>query len=157
MLDAGCGNSGQAIDILAYKPEHMLLIDEQDNDAAWGGLVKESYAKDIGKLGPACTIVRGDRVLCCMGLVPEFDNTAHAWGMMARDIGRDFLIIHRVALRFMAMDKYRVVSATVDTQFNAGIRWMKMLGFRIVGVREKFLSDTKGGYRDHYLYERVAP
>lgn len=127
-----------------FKPEHLYEIDVQDAQLYLKPhfpQLAEYYAEGEGYTW------RTDRVLACAGFIWT-DLGAHLWAIVGKDT--PLLPLHRLALR--AFEVYPVrVSATVETGFPAGCRWLKSLGFEIVD----FLTGYGPDNRDHYVYART--
>lgn len=124
-----------------FKPEHLDAIELQD--ALLIGPIKDQLPMYIK--GEAWTVIT-DRIICCSGLIPTTLG-AHLWAVIAKDA--PMVVLHKIALR--AFGTYRLrLSATVETHFLPGCRWLEMLGFERVEIAEGY-----GHYgRDHYVYVR---
>lgn len=140
--------------IVPYKAAHLLMLDEQDAEKLWGGLMKNAeHAALLEVMGPGHTAMRDGKVLACVGLVDHWPGRATAWAMMAKHVGADYIHIHRATLRMIKLMNYRRIETSVACNFVNGIRWAELLGFK----RET--PEPMRGYgpdgSDHYLYARV--
>jgi len=71
----------------------------------------------------------GEPVVCC-GAVSLDAHYARLWAFLADGIRpRDFVAIHALARQFVAMLPFKRLDATVATDFTAGRRWLRSLGF----------------------------
>jgi len=66
-------------------------------------------------------------------------------------VGQDFVKIHRAALRYFDVTEFKRVEAFVDANFDAGHRWIKMLGFEREGYMRSFTPEGN----DAVLYARI--
>lgn len=73
----------------------------------------------------------GDKLIACAGCVEIWDNRATAWALVSKDAGPHFFGVHRFVAGFLAAAKWRRVEAYVDAGFEPGMRWMRMLGFKL--------------------------
>lgn len=154
MPGAEHGSNGQ-INIVPFRAEHLLLLDQQDAESYWGEMLKTpEHAEYLETLDVAHTLMRGEKILCCAGLVPQWEGRVIAWAMMARKIGRDYIYIHRAVERWLKLSNIRRIETTVDCSFTNGIRWAEMLGF----VNET--PDGMKGFaidgRPHFMFARVS-
>lgn len=106
---------------------------------------------ELSKVGLAWTFEHEGEVLGIAAIFPQWENRAIATALLSRRTGRHLNKIHRVALRFFKTCGIRRIEATVDVGFEAGERWMKMLGFKHEGLMKAYRPD--GG--DMNLFARV--
>lgn len=100
------------------------------------------------RAGPAFTALHGETVLACAGVVEVWAGRALAWALIAEDAGRHMLGIHRAVSGFLMQAPYRRIEATVDEGFEAGHRWLRLMGFVLEtpnGMRG-FNPDGRGGF-----------
>lgn len=132
----------------------MVLV-EQDKEKIWGGMVRTpGYARQLEKAGPAHTIMRGDKVLGCAGIIEQWSNRAIAWAIMTPKIGSDFIHVHKATLRFLNIIGYRRIEMTVADGFESGRRWAEMLGFKCETPEGMKGYGPEGS--NHFLYARVV-
>lgn len=97
--------------------------------------------------GDAWTVRRG-RVLACGGII-NTEVGGHLWGVVSR--GAPLTVLHKIVAR--ALSTYQMpITATVETDFLPGCRWLKLLGFKQHGVEPKYGPDG----RDHYVFVRQS-
>ena len=93
--------------------------------------------------GPAYTLVDGDTVLGCGGVLIE-GRVGTAWAVLSDEIRARPVVLHRQVKRMLnqIVTEYQLeqVLATVYEEFSAGRRWMGRLGFR----EEETLTDYMG-------------
>lgn len=130
--------------IIPFRPEHL---DELPGQYAPG------HGVALAAAGPAYSAVDGNAVIACAGLMKQWDERAIAWAIMAAETGRHMLAITRAVKRGMALHPFRRIEAAVRADFEAGHRWMEMLGFSVEAPRmEAYTPDGA----DAVLYAKVV-
>jgi len=134
-----------------FRPDHLALLALQPAQAYMGPQLTDlAYGKQLAAY-PAFTALQADRVLGCAGLVPQWEGRAIVWALLAADIGRGMVVVHRAVDRFLSLRTERRIEATCDHSFGAASRWLLMLGFQHEGTMRAFTPDG----HDHDLYARV--
>jgi protein gp37 len=138
--------------IVPFEPNHLKLLLLQPSQAIMQEtLSRPEYAQSLHQAGPAYSLVDGDAVLASMGLIPQWEHRAIAWGLIASEAGPHFRTIHKAVLRTMEIHPYRRIETSVACDFEQGHRWAKMLGFEREGRMRSFTPDG----RDCDLYGRI--
>lgn len=99
----------------------------------------------------AWVIEEDGEIFVIAGLAPQWENRALIWSYVSKNAGRHFRKIHKIANRFLDQADYRRIEATVDVGFEAGVRWIEMLGFKYEGYMKAYRPDGA----DMLLYARV--
>lgn len=138
--------------IVPFEPNHLKQLLLQPSQAIMQEtLSRPEYAHSLHQAGPAYSLVDGDAVFASMGLIPQWEHRAVAWGLIAKEAGPHFRIIHKAVLRTMEIHPYRRIETSVACDFEQGHRWARMLGFQREGRMRAFTPDG----RDCELYARV--
>jgi len=116
-----------------------------------GWAMLEADLTDLSEAGLAWTAEHDGRVLAIAGIAPQWENRALAWALISDEAGSHFKTIHRAVSRFLDVCEYRRVEANVDVGFEAGDRWMKLLGFEYEGRLKAFRPDGA----DMLMYARI--
>ena len=124
--------------LIPFEPAHLALIGDAP---AW--LAEPRHWRCLTP-GGALTLVGGDGVLGCGGLVAVGGDRAEAWVVLSNTLRRRPVVLHRAVARALAVAPFACVGATVRRGFAAGQRWVERLGFVAVGA-------TAG---DYVRYER---
>jgi hypothetical protein len=140
------------MNIEAFTPDHFRRLLLQPSQAVMQPMLADpSYADMLHKAGPAYAAVDGDVVIACLGVIPQWEGRAIAWGLVGRNAGRNMLAIHRGVSRFLELCEHRRVETSVATNFDEGHRWARLLGFTREGTMSAY---APGGY-DCDLYARI--
>lgn len=87
------------------------------------------------------------------GILPMWPGRYQAWAYLAADAGKYMTKIHREVYGFLESTDAKRVEAVVDSDFRAGHRWIKLLGFEWEGTMRCYTPDG----RDCDRYARVRP
>lgn len=131
-----------------FNAADLAQIDVQDAQLSILPLI-DALGEDYERGGPACTLRHDGRVAACAGLLWTTLG-AHAWAVVGRS--PPFVALHRLALRAFSVYCGVRVTATCETGFDAGCRWLEMLGFEAVEVARAAGVDGA----DHFIYVREA-
>lgn len=99
------------------------------------------YGMSLAQGGPAYSGVVGDQVIACMGLIPQWEHRAIAWGLIAKEAGPYFVQITKAVFRTMELHPYRRIETAVISTFEQGHRWAQLLGFKREGTMEFYTPD----------------
>ena len=130
---------------------HVLTMALQPSQAYFASSVTAEYAESLVKAGPAFAGAHGGDVVCCAGVLPQWEGRAIGWALMSPTAGPHMLRITRASRRFFDMQQIRRIETWVDPMFPAAVRWIEMLGFKREGCMVKYTP--LGGDAD--LYARI--
>lgn len=105
----------------------------------------------LSEIGLAWTFDNDGEILGIAVILPQWENRAVMVALMSENAGPHFHKIHKAALRFVKACGIRRLEAVVDVGFDAGERWVKMLGFRHEGLMKAYRPDGA----DMNLFARV--
>lgn len=135
------------VSVARFHPDDLLQIDAHSDVQ----LCTHEYASALASQGPAFTVRDGAEVLICGGIATDKEAGIHwLWSFIARSIGRRFVAVHRIAMRFLEVHAMPL-SASTRTGFHAGHRWLTMLGFTHREGQEFMIDGVS-----HQLYQRIA-
>lgn len=109
------------------------------------------YGAAIARGPYAFTVLAGDTVLGCGGMVIEWPGRGVLWSVLSEAAGPHMRAIHRAVLGFLQQADVRRVEMAVDVSFAAGHRWAKMLGMTPEGTMRAYSPDGD----DYVLYARI--
>jgi len=128
------------IEEIKFEPWHLDMIEAQDAQ-------KDVVTSDVG--GTAFTLIDG-RILACYGAVKIWDGRWMAWAVLSRYAGEKMLSVTRHVKNVMKQADGRL-EIIVESDFTEGMRWAKMLGYKMEVERmSKFLNG-----KDYALFARV--
>jgi len=130
--------------VTPYKPAHLeSLLLQPDQAHMVSLLANPAYRQSLAIEGKSFTAMEGTRVLGCGGLIPLWEGRAEAWSLLSSNLRREFVGIHRAALRYLDSCGFRRIEATVDAQFERAVVWIEMLGFTYEGPLAKYTPDGR--------------
>lgn len=137
--------------LIPFRAEHLALIEVQDAQSHISPFMTYEYAQALEPTF-AFTYMVGGVVLGVGGLIEMWPGRAAMWAYLDRRAGRHLVAIHRAALSLLELADFRRVEADVSVDFEAGHRWLKMLGFQLEAPLMRAHLPTGG---DSALYARV--
>lgn len=133
----------------AFRPWHLAAMDPQNLRS----VVRDHATLELGLLvdglGPSYTVLDGHRVLACGGISVGLPSGNWLWSYIDERAGRNFVAIHRIALRLLKDNPIPLLAAT-EQGFGPGCRWLEMLGFTNRGPLSELIPDQPGSW----LYAR---
>lgn len=139
--------------IMPFKKEHFEELSRMPKQAFMKPILSTfGYADELEKQFSFSGLFN-NRIVACAGLIPLWENNVRAWAITTTDIGgQSMLAVHRAVKRMLDVRTERRIEVEVDSNFDAGHRWIKMLGgFKWEGRMEKYTADG----RDCDRYARV--
>lgn len=126
-----------------FQPFHITLIRAQPYQAAELGEVLVHNHDRYRPQGLAFTgrDEHTGEVMVCGGVVPAYAHLGFLWALVSADAGPHLLQIHRAARRLLEMTRQTRIEASVRKDFEAGCRWLKILGFNAEGESPGFGID----------------
>jgi hypothetical protein len=138
-----------------FQPYHVDLLRAQGVQGAQLRAVSQvpaEYATVARLEGPAVTAFDGDRILICGGIAKYSANSGICWALLSADSGKHLLWLHRSVERFISINPWRRLEATVEKGFGAGCRWVELLGFQLEGEMPCYGDDRE----THLRYGRYG-
>ena len=129
--------------------DRVQLQPAQQYMRGWANLSAD--LTDLSDSGLVWTGEYNGTVLGIAGLVPQWENRALAWALISDAAGPHFRKFHGAVSRFLEASDFRRIEATVDVDFEAGKRWMNLLGFQYEGLMRAYRPDGA----DMLMYARV--
>lgn len=141
-----------AITVEPFKPFHIdVLIAQGVQKAQLGAVsnVPQGYAT-LPK-GPSMTVRSGENILVCGGIVDISKQRGICWALIGESARGHMLVLHRAVHRFINLDHWRRLEATVEKGFSSGCRWVEILGFKFEGEMPGYGDNGES----HLRYGRV--
>jgi hypothetical protein len=119
-----------------FQPYHIELLRAQGVQSAQlreVSHVPQTYASVAKPLGPAVTAFDQGRVVLCGGIVVQAPARGECWALMSEQAGRHMTWLHYAVKRFLSMQRWQRLEASVEESFGQGCRWVELLGFEYEG------------------------
>lgn len=135
------------MEIVPFDPSDLAALDPP----AVAAVDWQAFADGYGDFGPSFTLMDGDKVLACGGLIVS-GRVGLAWAALSDAIRARPVVLYRTVKRklnqlVMLWGLEQVVS-TANDDLEAGRRWMEGLGFHEEGM----LTDYMGTGETHVRY-----
>ena len=145
---------GSSIVIAPYSPEHMLKIKPQDDQKDFMSIVPENFEHIANVEGFAKTIFdRDGEIISVCGIFPRGDQ-GFSWAIHSNLFKKHALAVTRAIKNLFKgyedTGNFHRFLGTVASDFTAGHRWMRMIGF------EKNNQSISIAGSNFDLYERVV-
>lgn len=138
--------------VVPFEAAHLQLLALQEKQLHFQPLfTKPEYGAWLEKSGPAFSAVVGDEIIASLGILPQWENRAVAWGLIGDKARPHFVPLTKAIMRFIDLCEYRRIETPVDVEFAEAHRWARMLGLQREGTMRAFTPDG----RDCDLYARV--
>jgi len=135
------------MEIIPFNRDHLLILDGYSVPDDLEGI------EEIERSDNSYTIIHGNRVVFCGGVATVDVGRGLAWSVLSPNIGGyGLLAVTKFAKRLFNFVNHRRIEMDVDSDFEQGHRWARMLGFDLECERRK--SYTKQG-KDAALYAMV--
>ena len=138
--------------VVPFISAHLDLIDLHETMSFMNGRMGNGYGEGLASY-PSYSYISNSKVLACAGVFPLGTYRYQAWALMSKDSGQSMVGITKEVKKFLGMFEGKRVETHVLYGFDAGEKWMKMLGFKkeTSEPMRKYGDDGK----DYYLYARV--
>jgi hypothetical protein len=140
--------------VLPFEMDHFRKLKFQAAQEYTRGFLREEDVRVLEhEDAHSFSLVDGEIVLGCAGVIPIWPHRAAVWAMIAGEArGRKFILVDKAVRRFLATCYINRIEATVDCNFPEGHRWMQSLGFKLEAERMRGYRPDGG---DCALYARV--
>lgn len=118
------------IEVTPYRPEHLFLLRPQPAQRSALTSITPKHAESLAE-HPSETVLHGDEVLLCGGVIPIWAGRAMVWAYVSADAGPHMLPVTRATQRFLSDYAVPRMELYVEEEFENGHRWAHMLGFQI--------------------------
>lgn len=137
--------------VVDFKAEHLESLGLQESQAYLSSWVTPAMAETL-ESHPSFTGIAEGKIIGCAGIIPIWQGRAMAWAYIGEDAGKHFVKVHREVKKFLDNCYIKRIEATVDAGFDAGHRWMGMLGFELEAPLMKAYRPDGGNCA---LYARI--
>lgn len=139
--------------IVPFQPEHLQQIDLQAEQSLAGHhLRNEQYTRSLAAHESWTGMIDG-RVVACAGFITLWPGRHQVWAVISATIGAaGMLQLSKAVLRGLALKTGRI-EAVVASEFTAGHRWARLMGFTLETPEPMRRWFPEGG--DASLYSRI--
>lgn len=120
---------GNDLTVARFSPEHFDAIELQPAQAYVREHMTRAQLDRLALGGPAYTVLRDGRPVLLGGLVEFNAERGMLWSILSAHAGPVLLRLHRQTLRFLETVDRPEITATCQTGYAAGARWLALLGF----------------------------
>ncbi len=140
------------MEVVSFKAKYLRAMVLQDAQQIMSPLTfDDEYCEQLVDAGPAYTILDGNKPIMCAGVAEMWTNRYAAWAWLSKDAGPKMVGLTRIVDDYLNTRPYKRIEAYVDARFDAGHRWIQMLGFEREGYMRAFSPLGK----DCILYARI--
>jgi hypothetical protein len=136
-----------------FEPAHAERIRLQPRQRAAAGYATPAHYVKLA-LAPSISVLDGDEVLFCGGVIEMWPGRLLCWALLAESIGHRMIACVRAVRRFMAELDAPRFEMDVEVGHAEGHRFARLLGFELETPRLRaFYPDGSDGT----MYVRVNP
>jgi hypothetical protein len=139
------------MDVRPFHVEHLKRLQLQPAQAWCTPHLQGDLLEWLSEIDDAWTAFVDDEPILVGGLCHFWPGRAVVWSYVAASAGPHMVALTRAVERFLDLKAPRRTEAYVDAEFDAGHRWVTLLGFEREGYLKAF-TPTGG---DQVLYSRV--
>ena len=140
------------IRIARMRAEHLVGFRLQPKQAMLAGnLADPAYVAALVGSGNAYAALDGDHAVAFAGCLELWQGRAYLWSLMGEDSGPHMRTLVRAAAGYLRVAPWHRIEAAVASDFRAGHRLVRLLGFEFEGRMRAYAPDGA----DHDLYARV--
>lgn len=138
--------------ILPFKADHAVSMRIQPAQQSARGQMHPEHLAALEKLN-SFTVEFDDEPAMCFGWVELYPTRALIWSLLSETAGRHMLALTRIGKDLVASLPHRRIEAEVEAGFEAGRRWMEMIGLKCETPDPLRAYNASG--RDAYIYAKV--
>lgn len=140
------------MDIDLFKASHAHALNLQPAQAAERQFFTAAHLAKLERLHSFTASVEGKPVMC-FGWLELFPHRAVIWALLDKDAGAHMTALTRIGKRLVKTLPHRRIEAEVAAEFDAGRRWMDLIGLTCE------TPEPLRGYNAHgsdaYIYSKV--
>lgn len=130
------------MNVVCFRPEHLAELEIQPAQRALQSSLSVEYAHALMLNGECFSVLIDGKVVACVGVHEFHAGRAEGWALLAAQASSVLRPITRAVLGWIDQCPYGRLEANVATDFEAGHRWARMLGFQVEGpARRRYAPD----------------
>ena len=138
--------------LLPFKAEHAVSMRIQPAQRSARGQFNPEHLAALEKHN-SFTAMFDDKPVMCFGWIEFYPTRALLWSLLSEDAGKHMVALTRIGKNLVDSLPHRRIEAEVEAGFEAGRRWMEMLGLECETPLP--LRAYNAGGRDAYIYAKV--
>lgn len=123
--------------VVPFEPVHALSMELQTAQSSAITDLPESYLYALKQSGIALTALHDSKPIACAGIA-ILGGEQTLWAYLSKDSGRHFVVLDRLVRKLLKSCGLPCIEATVERDFEQGCRWLKLLGFQLVGLEKNY-------------------
>lgn len=119
------------VEVVRFKKEHLSELKEHVFGLSVKKNISSQQLENLENRNHSYTVIKEGRVLACAGITEFWPGRGEAWALLDKDIGPLLIDVSREVKKFLDEVPIKRIEAIVYTDFIEGIRWVKLLGFKL--------------------------
>lgn len=137
--------------VVPFHRDHLKTLNLQLAQREALPLLTDVIVNELERGQSFTALINGVPLICC-GVHSDGMGRGVLWALVSQDMGRHMVQITKLCRQFFDNAGYRRLETVVDYDFEAGHRWMKLLGFTKEAERMRSYYPTG---RDCSLYAKI--
>ena len=137
--------------VVPFNRSHLQNLNLQLAQHEALSLLTDNVINELER-GQSFTALVDDTPMICCGVYNDGMGRGTLWALVSQDIGKHMVQVTKLCKQFFNTSGYRRLETVVDCDFEAGHRWMRLLGFTKEAER---MSAYYPDGRDCSLYAKI--
>ena len=120
---------------------HVEKLNREHIEKIRSDKIDREIALSLVSLPMQYAVVHDNDIVCIFGAIEHWEGRVMIWSIMGENSGRWMFQLTKIAHAFIQTLSARRIEATVEEGFEAGYRWMEILGFVREARLHKYLPD----------------
>lgn len=116
--------------IKRFKKEHLNELNEHSFGLTVKGNISEKQMQRLEDMNHTYSIFKDRQILACVGVTEHWKGRGEGWALIDKNVGADLLQVTKITRKLMDDTKINRIECIVDSDFEDGLRWAYLLGFK---------------------------